>query len=360
MRTLFARMFPVPRALALPMAGVDVADDAISAVSFRASYGEHFVAGIDTRPLPEGAVRRGSIAGAGKVADALGAVRDSCGITDMFASLPDEHAFFIKLQVPALAPAALRESIRFQLEEHVPLPPEQLIFDYEEVPGASTGGTTVVVVSAYPKKLAGEYLDAFTLAGMRPHGFEVRAQSVARASFPVDARGVTLLVCVDYSRTSISFVNGGVVWFNTVIPLGGRALEDAIQKSMQMDATDARKELFSKGLSRAAANKKTFSVLVQSASALRDEVANVKRFWHAHRAIGTYEAPDLAHLVLTGAYARVPDLDEYVSSGVGIAAEVGLPWRRVPSLGHLLPPVAASESGRYGAALGLALRGMTA
>ncbi|MBI1975394.1 MAG: pilus assembly protein PilM [Candidatus Vogelbacteria bacterium] len=358
MHSLFLRLFPVPRALSVPPCGIAISDDALTVGCFQAKSGIFVPRHFAYRDISRGMVVRGVVEDHPRVIDMLSHAKKAYEISEAFVSLPDEHAFFIKLQLSIGTRDAMRNSILFQLDEYVPLPPEQVLFDFEEVPGTRSGNTTIVVAVVYPKKMIDEYVELFMDAGIRPIGFEAKSQAIARALHLESVDFVSIVASVHRTRTSISFVNRGIVWFNVVVSFGGGIFEEVLRKSMQVDTDAAREALFAGGLLRTVENKKTFELLMPSVSALRDEIAKLHRFWHSHRSVGSYEAPDVSRLFLTGPYAAVPGLDEYISSGIGIAAEVASPWIRIPLPENTLPPVAAQGAPRYSGVIGLALRAL--
>lgn len=351
MPELLEKFFPVPRALSFEPVGIVIDDSAITIAAFGRRAGARFA----HRAMPKGAVSRGAIANRDSVRDVVREARERYDVEEAFVALPDEHAFFVKLEIPRADRATMRNSILFQLEEYVPLPTEQVIFDFEEVPRAEPGALVVVVVTAYPAKIVEEYLALFLDAGIRPYAFEALSQAVCRAVAP-STRSVSIVVSIRKSGTNFSFVNNGIVWFNAVVPLGGGLLEDVLRKTMQIEPDVAHAALMERGLSRTPENRKTFDILVQSISALRDEVAKLHRFWHTHKTAGSYEAADVAELLVTGEYAAVPGMAEYLSSGVGMVARVALPWSNLTFAEGELPPVSARDASRYSGAIGLALR----
>ena len=80
-------------------------------------------------------------------------LKDEHNLDFVRVSLPEERAYLVKIDVPKVPESELRESIGFQLEEHVPIPADEAVFDYLAIKESKTKKEFLeVAVSAIPKK----------------------------------------------------------------------------------------------------------------------------------------------------------------------------------------------------------------
>ena len=70
-------------------------------------------------------------------------------------SLPEEKGFLENIQLSGIKESEMRQALELQLEEHVPLPPSEVIFDY--ILARDEKNHSDVVLNAFPRALVDSY-----------------------------------------------------------------------------------------------------------------------------------------------------------------------------------------------------------
>jgi type IV pilus assembly protein PilM len=272
------------------------------------------------------------------------------------ASLPEEKAYVFRMDVPLLTPDEVREHIAFELEEHVPLPLGDAVFDYQEVPGASKGGETrAVTVSVFPRKTVEAYTTMYLSAGLIPLGFEMEGDAMARAVVRKGDYGTYLLVDFGTERTGISIVSQGAVEFSSTVDIGGATLTAAIQKYFSISMEEAEKIKQEGRFARTGKDQDLFASLMNSVSALRDEINKHVNYWQTRPAQDGDPVKPIEKIILCGGDSNLSGFPEHLALTVTIPVELADVWVNTTALGPYVPPIRFNESLSYTAAIGLAL-----
>ena len=147
----------------------------------------------------------------------------------------------------------------------------------------------------------------------------------------------------------------GVITFTSTLDLGGATLTKMIQKNFNVNAEEADKMKKKFGLQRNMENKEIFSVLLNSASVLRDEIAKNFLYWHTHKDEEDRERPPIKKIILCGGDANLIGLAEYFSISIKNKVETANVWANIFDTEKYIPEITFNRSLTYAAAIGLAL-----
>jgi len=357
----FNRLFPTPKYLLPPVAGLDISDQSIKFIELRRRRRFEVVKYGD-QSIPAGIIESGAVRDEKGLVDVLKQLKNEHGLSDVVASLPEEEAFVVQLTLPAdLHPSEIRGALELQLEEHVPLPISEAVFDYEILSGPIKGRVNgyEVGVSVFPKKIAGAYSEALANAGLRPLALEIEAQAIARSVVP--AGDERLVMIVDFGKTRISFfiVSGSAILFTTTAEqIGGDDLTKAIQKGLNLSHEEAEEVKINEGLLVGRRRRDLFFSLLPIVSVLRDEIIKHCGWWNSRRGgSGVFDRP-IEQVVVCGGQATLPGLIDYLRLNLDWPVELGNPWSNIFSFEEQIPPINLNQAQRYATSLGLALRGL--
>jgi type IV pilus assembly protein PilM len=355
---ILERWFPPPRQLEPPALGIDISDQSLKYCRLLRRGQKLELDRYGEKAIPVGVLENGRIRQAGELVKVLTDLRQELKLplgSAVSASLPEEQAFIVELNLPFMPASQWRESIELQLEEHVPLSVAEIIFDYEIIkPATRAGETTRLSVSVFPKTMAEAYWQALAEAGWWPTGFEIEAQAIVRAIVPPAAPGAFLVVDVGKTRTGFFVIEGGVVSFSSTIgTLGGDMITRSIQKNLNLEYDAAEKLKIAQGLLRTKNNEQLLYALAPLVSVLKDEINKLRNYWSGPAGA---QRPPLERLILSGGQATLPGLSEYFAAGVGLPAELADVWTNLLNPRQQKPPLDFNQSQKYATAIGLGLR----
>lgn len=318
----FFKLFPPPKYLNIPYAGIDISDDAIRCIEYSSNHHGYTLHRFGTRVLKPGIVDAGYIKDEKALIQELTSLTQELKLTTVKASLPEERMYLFKTEVPDTNEDQIRQNIEFKLEENVPLSPADAIFFFDRLPeGMNNDSKSIVSVSVTPRELVHSYLNAFQAAGLTVVSFEIQAKAIARAVVPKDSTETQLIVHVMNSKTGLYVVSGGVVCFTSTIPWGGQLIRNK-------KIADISDDIFS----------------------LRHDIERVYTYWSEHGG-----GQPIKSIIVSGHDAVAISQISHLSPNPNIQLQVAHVWQNAFSGDHYVPKVAFEDSLDYAISAGLAL-----
>jgi type IV pilus assembly protein PilM len=346
--------FAPPRYLSLPLAGMDLSTSGVKAV--RLVEGPHglLLASYTDQRLPSGACADGEIVDHAAVAATLATAAQATGIYATNASLPESKSYLFETTVPGTSKAEWRTSVEQRLDEFVPLPPPETIFDIVKTGQGGDANTSVSGIG-FAHRIVDDVLSVFDEANIKVQALEGETFASARALLPRGDQSTALIIDVGRSTTKISIVAKCVPRFATTIGIGGHALTLAVQKHFGVTEAEARKVKADRGIVPVPGNEDYLSAMLSTVSAIRDEISQRLEYWQGKVATTPGHAP-ITHAILTGGNASVRGFTEYLEGALKIPVSAGDVFTNFASKDTWIPTIDYTESLAYATAIGLALR----
>lgn len=342
----------------MPAVGIDISDRSIKYMELAGDYHNFAIKQFGEEVLPFGLIEGGRIKNGAKLSEVLKSVAAKLSTKYVVASLPEEQAFIVHTELPLMKRSELRQSLEFQLDKYIPLPPADTIFDYQVLREPQRVGEMFnVVLSAVPRTLVASYQQLLATAGLIPLALEIEAQAIARAVLPIADTTTTLIVDFGKTRTSFFVTRADHVAFTLTVPnIGGETITAAIQKNCNVSYEEAEKLKIKFGVLRNKNNQPLFYSTLPIISALRDEVTKLYHYWNEHGDGKLLLQSPIDQIIFSGGQATLPGLVEYFESFFQVPVSVANVWTNVLEIERGIPPIPYGESQRYATALGLALR----
>ena len=234
MLSALSRIIPPPTYIAMPAVGVDISDASLKYVFFKPNINtkkERELLEWGDIPIPSGVVDRGSVLDHKQLIAVLKEFKAKTKAEYVRLSLPEERAYLFETVIKANVPMKeVRSLLEFRLEENVPIPSKEVMFDYTLLPTTEDAKEVRVSVVAYSSETIRAYFEACQAADLRPLAFEVEAQSMARAMIPDDVSGTVMIVDFGKTRTGIGIVKNGTLLYTSTIDIGGNELSKSLRK----------------------------------------------------------------------------------------------------------------------------------
>ncbi len=351
------RAFPVPHVLSMPATGLEISDHSLKYLRFSEGHSGRLVDVFGEIPLNDGAVVGGEVKDVGGLRLALDRFAKETGSRLVNVSLSERKGYLFQTTVPKSALGNLRSVIEFGLEEHVPIPAAESIFDTEIV--GDRGSEFLVNVTVFPRRVAESIAEVLESVGLLPLSFEMEPQAVGRALIPEGDRGTYMIIDFGETKTGLSIQSAGAIRFTSSLEVAGSVLTNTILKHFKVDREEATRIKNDVGLTRGSEKREFYDTLLSVAAALRDEINRHYIYWHTHEV----QDPSLAgesmrieKIFLVGGNANIRGLAEYLAISMRADVEVPSVWRSAFSLDSYIPPLDSRDALRYVTAVGLALR----
>jgi type IV pilus assembly protein PilM len=254
----------------------------------------------------------------------------------------------------------LANAIRFRAQEILPITLEEAVLDWhvlrEETDEEGTTTRHVLLVVAY-RELVDRYVAACRKAGLELDGIDLEAFAMLRSltvPAPDDAPpGAQVVVNVGHDRATFAVTDGRVCEFTRVVEWGGRNLNVAIARTLDVAPSEAApiKHTLSLADDRLAGvpTDRAAAVLAAVRAELqgfaRELVSSLRFYQNQPGSLG------ISELVLSGGTAHLPGLAAELESLVGVTVRLGDPTARL-ALGKL---AGVEHAGSLAVAIGLGI-----
>jgi type IV pilus assembly protein PilM len=354
LRTSYNRFFPTPHFLEMPSFGFDISDESLKFVKLDSTKDGIRISKYGEKKIPAGIVESGKIVDAKKFEELLVEVKKEQGVKAVRVSLLESQIYLFKLSLDKQGVQNIREAIELSLEEHIPIPAGEAVFDYDLI--EETEKNLELQVAAIPRNVIEDYLSVFKNTGIFVHSFEIEAQSIARAIVKKGDMETYMIVDFGEKRTGIFIISKGVVMFTSTLDIGGMTLTNMIEKNFQISFEEAEKMKRQYGLQRNTVNKELFSVLLNSVSILRDEVAKHFVYWNTRQDEEGRANPLIKKIILCGGDSNLIGLADYFSISLKTEVIRANVWINiVENVEKDIPNVNYQQALSFASAIGLAL-----
>jgi type IV pilus assembly protein PilM len=347
-------LFPPPDFLTLPAVGIDISDRSIKYAELIRNGDSYHLGRFGEVSLPPGVIEDGRIVTSSKLTEILKKLAQEKNLSFVRAALPEEQIYFFQTRVSSEARENLRETIELSLEDHIPIPASETVFDFE-----ITGQTNTdidVVVTAASVAVIQSYADAFHDAGMTLLSFELEAEAETRAVVHPEDKTATLLLDFGRTRTGIAIVYNGAVHFTSTISVGGQVLTDTLVKHFNISPEEAEAMKREFGMRRNSPRSDLFSLLLNNIAVLRDEINKHIIYWNTHlNDTSGASRPMIEQIVLIGGDSNLAGLPDYLSASLHLKAVVADIWTNVKFPNNNVPELSRNDSLGYATSIGLAL-----
>lgn len=354
-----SHMLPVPHALTFPSIGLDITDRRVRVLELFGEKGVLKVKQHGEVAVPPGVIVGGCIKRPLEFSAIMQGVKRTYRCSHAHVSLPEERAYIVHMDIPRVEENEIRQSIAFQIEEYVPLKPEDVIFDYTVLKDHSSASTIRVLVAAMPREDVEGYAQVLEEVGIVPLSFEIESQAIARAIIPENKqRSTVMIVDIGRLRTGVSIVRNNLVRFTSTIDMGSETFSRALESALSVSSEKALE--MKNALPLHPAQKDFYEALAPSLEKLEDELHKLSVYWQTYHAKNkNKEERQVSDIILSGGGANMNGLAPFLSRRLNIPVTVGNPWTHCCSLNTYIPPIPHNKSLGYATVIGLALPHMT-
>ncbi len=267
-------------------------------------------------------------------------------------ALPESKVFTRVIEVPQLSTRELTSAIKWEAEQYIPLPLDQVNVDFTVLRDSQVTGTNKmeVLLVAAPKSLMDKYLTILEFAGLTAVGAETEIIATSRAiarSIP-NVRNV-MVASLGAQTTDIAILNNGILTFTRSVSAGGEAITRAIAQSLDFNLTQAEEYKRTYGLQK----DKLEGKIVNATKPIMDTIVNEMK-----RSVAFYEEKykdqHIETIMLSGGTSRLPGMVIYLAESMNFEVQLANPWIGIARDSRF--NVLNAEGPNFCIAVGLALR----
>lgn len=239
---------------------------------------------------------------------------------------------FVKL--PPVETSKLEQMIRYEVEQNVPFPMDDIVWDKQFTGSSDMGEATAVIVAAKIEHVRG-VTDAVVSAGLSPEIIDIAPMAVCNAfrwNYP-DLGGCTLMLDIGARTTNLVLSEEGKIYCRS-IPVAGNAITKEIAQTFGCSQQEAEAfKLEHAYVSLGGMEEDPDEAIDRLAKTVRGVMnrlnAEISRSVNFYRSQQGGNAPD--RVVLTGGTARMPYLDRFFEEVLQIETMFLDPFRQTSS-----------------------------
>lgn len=332
----------------MPIYALELSDRSYKYLRFKDGQGQIEIVSFGEGDIAPGIIERGEVKQPEKLKGVLSEVFSKNGIEFVAFSLPEEKGFLRNIKLQGVKESEIREALEFQLEEHIPFPPAEIVFDF--VLAKKEKDHLDVVLMAFPRTLVESYLGVIKEAGALPVLVESELNASIKSLVLTSFGGTSMIMDWGRTKTAFAIAEEGVLKFTSTIPLGVAALNEAVAKSQTVGAAEAEKLIYKEGFLPSAGNK-VFQAMAAVATSVLEEAEKYVSFWQTHSE--SRLPPDKFYII--GGGAKIPGIEGYFKKELNMDVILGDPWVNLKFTYRYVPVVEQTDSVRFATSIGLAL-----
>jgi type IV pilus assembly protein PilM len=349
--------------------GLDIEAGSVAATEV-SSNGSAQVTGFGITPLDPGICRDGEVADPEELGKALKELFTQHKLSrSVRIGVASQRVAVRSLRLPLIEDHnELETAIRFQAQDHIPMPLEQAVLDWQVVGrvrhAEGGGGHVDVVIVAGRRDMLTAVMGGARAAGLRPVGIDISAFGMVRAladspqgaaypdiaGNPAAEVAQATLFCNIGDVMNLAVARGSTCLFTRIASFGIEGMAQRLAERKQLKLEHARQWLPHVGLDVDPTTVEgdpemvaaTREVLAEGASRLADELRLSLEGYGAQEA-----AAPVDEVVAAGSGTTIPGLVPALQDKLGLPFRVGRPL----PLGHLDEQTAARLTLSYGLAL---------
>lgn len=344
-----------------PLLGLDISTSAVRLLAFDTTSRGFQVESCAQVRLPHGAVAEGSVADAEAVARAVGEALTRAGSKRRRVALAVSGSQIISRQIAMpvdFSDADIEQQITLESDQYIPYPLDDVYFDFVVLgPNARNPQTADVLLIVARNEVVDKRLETLTAAGLGAAVVDVEAYAlesvfplIAPQMPPTAGTGVTAMVDVGASTTTLNVLQAGVTLFTREQSFGGEQLLQQIQERYGLAYPEASAAL----LEGSFPEEWRSTVIEPFLDSLANQVGRLLQVFFS--ATGQ---SSLDHVVLSGGCAGLAGAAGIVGRYLGLDTRVGNPFLGV----EFAPGIDAARLREHGhawmIAAGLAMRSTT-
>ncbi|MCE5322639.1 type IV pilus assembly protein PilM [bacterium] len=222
-------MSPSPKSAPSAVVGLDIGTDTIKVAEAKKTKDGIAITGLGIAPLPEGVVENEVIVDPKALGSAIKSLLAESGIKTKksVSSVAGQSRVVVRvIDVPKMSGKELAETIKWEVERHVPFPPNEIVMDFQPVerPSADPNAQNMeVLLAVAQQELIDSHVQMLMAAGLKPMAIDIESLAASRALVETSTNGVkdevVAIVNIGAHNTDLGIFEKGILTFPSP-PLG--------------------------------------------------------------------------------------------------------------------------------------------
>ncbi|MGH7529683.1 MAG: type IV pilus assembly protein PilM [Gemmatimonadales bacterium] len=305
--------------------GLDIGSGIIKLVVVDHGGSEPELVKVATTEVAADAIVEGEVMDPGIVAEAIRGLFAAAGVKkkSVVTAVGGRDVIVKKIQMDRMKEGDAREVIRWEAEQHVPFDMANVELDFQILDPEAEGLQMNVLLVAAKRELVESRVGLLSEAGLDPSIIDVDAFAIHNAfelNHPDAMQGVVGLVNIGHEVTNVNILEDGVPVLTRDLSVGTRRFREDLQREKGLSGEDAE---------RVIQGTDQNPDLGGYVTARGEEIAVGVERAAAFLATASRSAGGLARVYTTGGGARIPGLNDGLSSRLRVPVELANPVQRL-------------------------------
>lgn len=333
--------------------GLDIGTTSIKALSIKKSGNAFAIESMGLGPAPQKGMLSESPEDIKILTEAIRSVISSANIhqKEVNIALPESQVYTKIIEMPSLSEKELAAALKYEMEQYIPLPLDQVKTDWQVLtPSSGQGKTSRILLVAASQNLIKKYESVMDALGLVPSIVETEILSVHRSLFPlVNNQSSNMIVHMGAATTNIAVVENGQIVMVFTVDKGGIAITRAISLDLGIEMGQAESYKKAYGLNKDAFEGKIGKSLFPI---LESILGDIKKTILLYKERNPNQA--ITQIILSGGSAQLPGADIYFTNQLNIQVVLGNSFQ-VYDIKNI-PAQVESDSLSFNVVTGLALK----
>ena len=275
-------------------------------------------------------------------------------------ALPENQVYTKVVEMPMLSDKELALAIHWEAEQYIPIPLSDvslawMVLNASQKQDANNRKLKIMVVGA-PTSLVNRYQKILTMAKLNVVAVETELLSILRVLTYQKNAGVlfppTIVLSIGSISTALALIKDGIVILIYSIPVGGMAIDRALQADLGLSYMQAEEYKKAYGVAKGEQYEKVGKTVALILSSVLTELKKVFAFYSQQYK----EDVPIQQILLSGGTAKLPGIDMFFAENTGIETVIANPWKTILAEGGTINQDAKDNASDYIVAIGLAMR----
>ncbi len=305
-----------------------------------------------SHPTPHGVINSADIEHQKQLSNALKELFAASNIKNRNAvlAIPESSVFTRFLELPGIKDEEIHGAVYYEAKQYIPIPIEEVQMSCIKIGFNREKNAPRVLLVAAPMKVVDMYLGVADKAGLEPVSMETESIAMGRAMYRATKDKHLVMLDFGAETTDMSVMSEGYLVFSQSISIGSDYLTQAIINQFNFEYVQAEEYKRNYGLNANVLEGKVATALAPIMDSILTEVRRGIEFYKSKTLM-----PAPTRYLLNGDGAMLPGLDTYISSKLGVSAEVADPWLNI-NVPRKFVDIISKSKPSFSVAIGLALK----
>lgn len=230
--------------------GIDIGSSLIKVVEARAGRDGIQVTAMGVAPTPPGAIDNEIVVDPVTLGQTIRGLLSESGISTKHcvSSVSGQSSVIVRIiEVPKMTPQELAETMKWEVERHVPFSASEVEMDFVPVVREDADPqdqNMEVLLAVAQQEVIGSHLDTISAAGLIPLAIDVESLASSRSLIDMDVEKITKTIAimnVGALSSEIGIYKNGLLAFPRTIPMAGDAITRAISERLGVSLEEAER-----------------------------------------------------------------------------------------------------------------------